>query len=214
MPHASSTVDLLAQRLREDILSGELAPGQAIPQEEIAARLGVSRSPLREALRRLEAEGLVHYRTNRGAVVATLDPRSVRELFEMRRILEVGAIELVVKRIDAPRLTALRRLDAALAKVREPRAFVLAHRQFHELLYEAAGNPLLVKAVIANSVRVARVPEMHRAVAAIMKCARADHAELLEALARRDLRGARQATREHLAHIEAATLGALEPVEA
>jgi DNA-binding GntR family transcriptional regulator len=204
-----STVDLVAQRLREEILAGELAPGQAIPQEEISARLGVSRSPLREALRRLEAEGLVHYRTNRGAVVAALDARALRDLYELRRILEVGAIGLVVRRIDAPAVAALRRLATALSKEREPLAFVKAHHEFHARVYDASGNPLLAKAMLANSVKVARLPETRRAIEAIMRHSKSDHAALLDALEQHDSRAARRATLAHLDRIEAIMLGVL-----
>jgi len=206
---ALSTVDVLAARLRDEILDGRLAPGQAIGQEDISARFGVSRSPLREALRQLEAEGLIHYRANRGAIVASLDAQALRDLYEVRRILETGAIGLVLERIDATALKSLRKLEAALRKEREPAAFVKTHREFHERVYDASGNPLLAKAVIAHSVKVARMPDLQRSLNALRDCSKNDHAALLDSLERRDLRGAKNATRIHLANVEAILLGAL-----
>ncbi|HZO93180.1 MAG TPA: GntR family transcriptional regulator [Candidatus Baltobacteraceae bacterium] len=203
------TVDVLSERLREEILDGAFAPGVPIVQEEIAARFGVSRSPVREALRQLEAEGLIRYRPNRGAIVAALDPDAVRQTFELRRILETGAIALVVARIDAPALKEARSLDAALRRERDPAAFVKAHQRFHQHVYDVAANEPLARTIVAHSVRVARLPDWARTVREIMACSKADHAALLDALARRDARAARGATESHLAHVEAITLGAL-----
>jgi DNA-binding GntR family transcriptional regulator len=206
-----STVEALAQRLRDEIAEGKLLPGQAIPQEEISARFGVSRSPLREALRQLEAEGAIEYRANRGAVVASIDAESLRQVYAIRRMLEAGAIELALPRIDAKAVAKLRKLDSALRGEKDPRAFVKLHHEFHCRTYDLAGNPLLSKAIHEHSIKVARIPHLQDAVKAIAACSKADHTRLLDALDSGDLRAALKATREHLDHVEAVMLAALKP---
>src|SRR5678815_5398232 len=93
---ATSTPDLIAESLREEILRGVLAPGQALRQEELAERFGVSRLPVRDALLRLEAQGLVHVYPNRGAFVISLSADEVSEIYEMRILLEGDIIERAV----------------------------------------------------------------------------------------------------------------------
>jgi len=85
---ASTTADGIAGALREEIQGGALAPGEPIRQKRVAARFGVSRIPVREALRRLEAEGLVVARPNRGTSVGTLDAEVLREAYELRALVE------------------------------------------------------------------------------------------------------------------------------
>src|SRR6476619_3778037 len=106
----ATTPDLIADTLRDEILRGAVAPGQALRQEELADRFGVSRLPVRDALLRLEAQGLVHVYPNRGAFVISLSADEVREIFELRLLLEGDIIERAV-----PRMTAddWRRIDSA-----------------------------------------------------------------------------------------------------
>src|SRR3954471_4720361 len=106
----STTPDLIADTLRDEILRGEISPGAALRQEELAERFGVSRLPVRDALMRLEAQGLVHVYPNRGAFVISLSADEVREIYEMRILLEGDILERAV-----PRMTEedWRRIEAA-----------------------------------------------------------------------------------------------------
>ena len=209
-----STVEALADRLREEIFDGKLAPGQGIPQEEIAARYGVSRSPLREALRQLEAEGTVEYRANRGAFVAALDETKVREMYGVRRILEEGAIHLLVPRIADSAIAELRAMSRELESERDARAFVRKHHQFHLRLYETAGSATLAKAIHDHSVRTALIPHARSMVADVAALSKRDHERLLAALERRDEAAAVSATIEHLDHMEAMVRSALASAQA
>lgn len=209
-----STVDALADRLREEIFDGKLSAGQAIPQEEIAARYGVSRSPLREALRQLEAEGTIEYRANRGAFVAALDEATIHEMYGVRRILEEGAIRLLMSRIDDATIAELRDLGRELAVEKDPRTFVRKHHQFHLRLYEATGNPTLANAIHDHSVRIALIPHARSMVADVASLSGGDHDRLLAALERRDESGAVAATIEHLNHMEAVVGAALASAKA
>lgn len=209
-----SSVEVLAQLLRGDIFNGTLTPGQYIRQEEVSARFGVSRSPLREALRQLEAEGLIEYHANRGAMVTSMDEETVRQLYQLRRILEAGAIDLVVRRVTDEEIAQFRRLEACVRAAQDVPTFIRTHHEFHQQIYASTGNPLLAKAIHDHSIKVNRIPDLERTVKPVRTCSRADHARLLDALVRRDVRDTRRATLEHLDHLEAIVLAALAPVAA
>jgi DNA-binding GntR family transcriptional regulator len=203
------SVQALAQCLRDDIFAGRLAPGQSIPQEEMSARYGMSRSPLREALRSLEAEGMIEYRANRGAVVASLDEPTVRHIYQVRRMLESGAINLVFDHIHDRAIAEFSRLDAATRNAKDPASFIHAHHEFHQTIYESTGNPVLAKAIHSHSVKAVLVPNLQLLIKAIKTCSKTDHAQLLEAFTRRDLKEAKKVTLEHLDHVESVILGTL-----
>ncbi|HVR45201.1 MAG TPA: GntR family transcriptional regulator [Candidatus Binatia bacterium] len=205
-----STASALAERVREDILQGTFAAGDPLPQEEIAARYGVSRSPLREALRQLESEGWIDYQPNRGAVVATITAKDVRELYAVRHILEEGAIERAIPQLDDARLREAKRIDSELRHTTDPAKAVVLHREFHETIYGALENPRLIEAIFRHHVRAQRLPDPQARIAAVAKASRVDHRVLLEACERRDRRAAVHATREHLNHTEAILLKGLE----
>ena len=98
---ARTSADAITERLRDEIVNGTLRPGQQLLQESLSERYGVSRSPLREALRHLEAEGLVIYEANRGATVASYSTDDIMEIFEIRRLLESSAIRQAATAMDA-----------------------------------------------------------------------------------------------------------------
>ncbi len=209
-----STAHALADRLRDEILAGALAAGAALPQEELSARFGVSRSPLREALRALEAEGWIEYHPNRGAFVAQVSARDVRELYAVRRILEAGAIHLAIPRLDDALIGRARALERAMRAEHDGAAFVAAHQRFHLLLYEAAGNARLIEAIVLHYVRVQRVPAFEAALDKVRRCSARDHREILAACDARDAAGAERATVAHLQRLEAIVLERLEAAKA
>ena len=94
---AKSLPDIVYDHLREEILSGRIGPGEPIRQEHLAARLGVSRAPVREALKALEGEGLIIFRPRRGYLVTALDPDEIEEIFEIRALLEERGGTLAAK---------------------------------------------------------------------------------------------------------------------
>lgn len=138
-----SLVDLAVSRLSRDILSGKSDPGERLVEEQLTRRLGISRAPLREALRLLAQQGLVEHVPRRGVRVATLSDRDVQELYALRDVLERHAVEaaLPVRRAgelaglrDA--LEAMRGANAAGDRLRVAEA----HRAFHVALVALAGN--------------------------------------------------------------------------
>ena len=133
----------VTSRLREAIVSGLLQPGDRLMQEELAERLGVSRMPVREALRRLEAEGLVVLQPYRGALVANLSSTELQELYELRIALETLALRFGIPEMDAE---SFETLEVTLRKMdleTDSTTWLDLNSKFHTLLYQKAGRKLL-----------------------------------------------------------------------
>lgn len=147
-PIRSHTVaDLAYERIRGLVLSGELAPGTRLGQVELAGRLGISRTPVREALRRLGGEGLVEGHSNHGFRVADLGLDAVLRRLEVRAILEPGIAALAAERRTGRDLDLMRE---AIADEEEARDGIEAHdasRRFHIALARASGNEELVRVI-------------------------------------------------------------------
>ncbi|MEB3366699.1 GntR family transcriptional regulator [Saccharopolyspora mangrovi] len=143
----SSKGDVAYVELRERILSGGLRPGARLAQHELAAELGMSLTPLREAVRRLSSEGLIDLDSQRDARVASMSAAEARQLFEVRLSLDPTAAELAAQRRTDEDLAALRSCAARLLPV--TRAWgeeaLTAHRSFHRALYLASRNDVLVR---------------------------------------------------------------------
>lgn len=144
---ADAPVDRIAARLREAILSGELAAGVPLRQESLAAQFGVSRIPVREALSRLEAEGLVTREHHRGCVVASHSTADVLESLEIRRALETRALRLAIPRMTAKDFTAIAGILDRYARATHPATWSELNLEFHLALYRPAGLPRLARLI-------------------------------------------------------------------
>lgn len=185
--------------LAHGIATGALPPGTPIRERSDAARLGMSRTPFREALHRLELEGLVVRRSKRGTRVAPLDAREIAESMALREAIEVAmAQRLVGDGVDlAPLEDALGRQRDALD--REDRlAFLAADEGFHLLLVRLAGNGLAVETVRRCWLQLNRVRYLAPTSRPAMRVAVREHEEILEAVRSGDADGVRWAVRRHL----------------
>ena len=133
----------VTNRLREAIVSGLLQPGDRLMQEELAERLGVSRMPVREALRRLEAEGLVVLQPYRGALVANLSSTELQELYELRIALETLALGFGIPVMDTQSFEAMEVTLAQMDLETDSTTWLDLNAKFHSLLYQSAGRKLL-----------------------------------------------------------------------
>lgn len=137
----ATLVEVVADRLRESILSGALSPGEKIREERLCADLGISRAPLREALRQLAQQGLVEHLPRRGSRVTEWSASDILQLFGLRAVLERHAIDTALP-LEDPK-TALRPVRAALTDMRTARGELQrddAHRRFHAAVVALAGN--------------------------------------------------------------------------
>lgn len=186
------------RRLLDDIRTGALPPGARLRETDLAARLGFSRTPVREAIRLLESDGLVSHLPRQGASVRRLDPPEVIELYEMRAVLEGTAARLAARAITAVELDALHALNDALAEAGSGPAAQDLNHQFHRALLDAARNRFLVKTVNALHKTLlilgpTTLAEPGRAAAAVR-----EHAAVLGALAAGDGAAAESVMQAHV----------------
>lgn len=140
-----TTVTLVADELRRRIMSGALAEGQQLRQEALAADLGVSRIPIREALRQLEAEGFVAIASHRGAVVSKLSLDEIAELFELRIRLETWLLELAIPQMSEADLAQAEAALEAMISNRKIENWGALNWDFHAALYAPAGRPATLR---------------------------------------------------------------------
>lgn len=190
------------ERLREDILAGELEPGTVLTEVALAKSLGVSRGPIREALGRLASEGLVTITPRRGAIIAGLTPEEFVEAYQVREALETLAIRLAVPRLTSQERESLHELHAEMvdhAKRGEVNAFFEANAAFHRTFTEASGNGRLQEMYRGLMDQMARYLARSLALRGTLERSVAEHSAILEAV---DAGDAERAARLLADHIE------------
>jgi DNA-binding GntR family transcriptional regulator len=197
-----------SQELRRRILNGSLKAGAPLNQEQLAVELGVSTTPLREALRSLESEGLVKSRSHRDVIVAPLDPPEMLELYEVRRHLDGLAARLAALNCDD---ASRKRIKKATAEVSKKTADpVAANRRFHRAIYVASGNDVLIELLDALWNRSDRYRRVIRGMADREDVV-AEHRALAEMVLSGDATGAETMM---LAHVQQAIDGLVATMEA
>ena len=208
--------DVVFKTLRQAILKGELEPGERLMEIQLAERLGVSRTPIREAIRKLELEGLVLMIPRRGAEVAKISEKNLRDVLEVRRSLEELAIDLACQRIQEEELETLREAQkefAAAIAVGDAMEIAQTDEKFHEIIYSGTGNQKLMQ--ILSNLR----EQMYRYRLEYIKDANkrlillVEHEQILKALSLRHVQEARLAVREHIDNQEITVLKNLKEQE-
>lgn len=189
------------ESLVEMIVRGKLVPGQPVSEVELARALSVSRTPIHEAVKQLVKDGLVVQAANRRPVVVSFGPDDVRDVYEMRRILESEAAAKAADRLDRP---TLQRLDAALKEFRKSKptassisVWVKLDDEFHSAIAGAAGSPRLAADIVRYRL-MNRVFNRSHTDAGVLQQAAEEHQAILDALRKRDADAARRAMCEHL----------------
>jgi DNA-binding GntR family transcriptional regulator len=188
-------------RLREDVLSGELAPGTLLGEVSLARSFGVSRGPIREALGRLASEGLVTITPRRGAVVTELTRDEFVEAYQVREALETLAIRLAVPRLEKSDLARLRELHEEMiehAKRSEVNAFFEANAAFHGLFVSASGNQKLIEVYRLLMDQMGRYLARSLALRGSLEKSVAEHSGILEAVEAGDRDRATRLLAEHI----------------
>lgn len=207
-PHASNSLytsktELVTSMLRELIVTGELESGTPLRQRDLATRLGVSATPVREALRRLESEGLVHTDLHRGATVADSDLGATEENYLVRAALESLAAELAARRVSEEELVAIESVNAKIGELADDDpSYGSLNRDFHFAIYQAAGSPVLVSLMRMLWQALPEGPKVERT----HRESAAEHAAIVDALRCGDGVRASELTRAHIVgshHLEA-----------
>lgn len=204
---ARTAHEYVRHAVRAAILDGTLPAGARLVQSELAEQLGVSTTPLREALRDLATEGLVVFDPHRGALVRTLDLDEVREIYALRILLEPEMVRRVIHQITDDQLERAAELQRRMSDVHDEAAWVDLNREFHEVLAEPGRDSRL--ASILNNLRDSAVAYVALSLQANENQAKetnAEHEELIEHYRNRDVDAAVALTIQHLR----STLAAIE----
>jgi DNA-binding GntR family transcriptional regulator len=188
-----------AEEIRAAILNGSLSPGSRVRQEELAAKLGVSREPIRKALLVLEREGLVNV-VNRGAVIAPVDPHFISEIYEFRETVETYVAAKVAEQEDFDP-TVLRGVIAQGRRaVREATSERLIDLDlaFHSQLYQASGNRVVMDVMRTQWSHIRRVMSMRLTIRSRRKQVWDEHEAILEAIVDHDVSRSRTLASAHI----------------
>jgi DNA-binding GntR family transcriptional regulator len=189
---------MVAEVLREAITGGHLRANEPLPQDEIAAQLRVSHIPVREALRQLQSEGLVDYQPNHGATVSALTPEEIREIYDIRAILETAAVRQAASCLSEVTLTQAARILDASEAASDGAAWGSHDVDFHQLIYDLDGRPRLHELIAGLLRRVDRYWLTHGLMLKHRLDFEREHRALLRAMRQRDAEGAAQLLAEHL----------------
>ena len=205
--------DVVFNTLRQAIIKGDLKPGERLLEIQLADKLGVSRTPVREAIRKLELEGLVTMVPRRGTTVLGITKKHLKDVLEVRSALEELALELACRRVTPEQYEELVRLEALLeAKQDSDNAFELSDidEKFHEQIYQATNNPRLIQ-LLANLRE-----QMYRFRLEYMKAKDKrprliqEHQQIIKALKNKDSKAGRKAIYDHIVNQANAILSTLE----
>lgn len=201
--------DVVFETLRKAILTGTLEPGERLREVQLAERLGVSRTPVREAIRKLELEGLVSMVPRRGAEVARITDKNLRDVLEVRRHLDALCAELACARINEEQIGRLRNsCDEFERAVRSKDLDEIARRdvEFHDVILEATKNTRLIQLVHNLSEQMYRFRFEYIKNAKMHEMLIREHRTICESIASGEVEKASQAAKLHIDNQEKAVL--------
>jgi len=193
--------DVVFKTLRKAILKGQLQPGQRLMELHLAEALGVSRTPVREAMRKLELEGLVIMTPRKGAQVARISRKHLEDIVEVRRALEVLAVELACDRIDEASLKELEKINHAFMNSldsSDPEQMAQVNDNFHDIIFQATGNEWLMQLMMKNRDQFYRYKIEHLKSRYNKKLMVDEHQKIIDALRRHDTELACETMKEHI----------------
>lgn len=197
--------DVVFNTLRQAILRGEMEPGERLMEIQLAQKLGVSRTPIREAIRKLELEGLVIMIPRKGAEVAHITEKDMRDVLEVRCTLEELAVQLACKNVTPEYVTELRaanKLFESAIVSRDIMSIVDADVHFHDVIYAMTGNARLIQ--IINKLR----EQMYRYRLEYIKDARShsilisEHEDIIDKIEHNEVEAAKAVIRQHIQNQE------------
>lgn len=197
--------EVVCETLREAISTGVLKPGERLMEIQLAEELGVSRTPVREAIRKLELEGFVVMVPRRGTYVADFSIRDINEVFEVRSALEILAAGLAAERITEDELEQMERLLVQMGEQIEHGdidTIVDIDSQFHDILYRASRNDRLVGIINNLREQLTRLRAVSMQHPGRLKIMIEEHSRLVEAIAQRDSQLAQKLASDHLENAE------------
>ena len=208
--------EVVCETLRDAIRKGILKPGERLMEIQLAEELGVSRTPVREAIRKLELEGYVIMMPRRGTYVANLSIRDVNEVFEIRTSLDSLASGLAAERITDEELERLQRLLVLIGGYIETNnmdKIVETDTEFHDLLYQASRNTRLVGIIFNLREQLTRFRATSMSFPGRLKATLEEHRRIVEAIAQGDVKEAQLAAEDHMEKSEQTLLKSMEALK-
>jgi len=209
-----SLTSAVADKLRDRIIRGEIPEGSQLRQDAIATQYKVSRIPVREALRQLDAEGLITIVPNRGAVVPALSPDDIEELFSIRALLEPEVLGLSIPRLTEQDFSeaeaVLRRYVSELRREDHLMAWGRLNWQFHSILYSRANQPRFMAIIRNVNNSGERYTRLQLYLTHGMKRANEEHHQILQLCRRRDVAAACELLKQHIQYAGESLKQALE----
>ena len=205
--------DVAFQKLRQAILRGELLPGQRLMEIQLAEQLGVSRTPVREAIRMLEQDGLAVMIPRRGAIVSRISGKNLRDVLEVRRALEELAVVLSCARMTEENYREMKEANqrfAALLDSDDVTAMAEADEAFHDMIYQASDNTRLLQLELQMREQMYRFRLEHLKEKTKREHLVEDPNRIIKALEERDGDKAREAIREHINEQEVIVMRMIE----
>ncbi len=208
--------EVVCETLRDAIRRGVLKPGERLMEIQLAEELGVSRTPVREAIRKLELEGYVIMMPRRGTYVANLSIRDVNEVFEIRTSLESLASGLAAERITDEELDHLQRLLVQIGMYIEQgdiEKIVEVDTEFHGLLYQASRNQRLIGIISNLREQLTQFRKTSMSFPGRLKATLEEHRAIVDAIAQGDVKAAQKAAEHHMEKSEQTLLTSMEAMK-
>lgn len=207
--------EMVFESLREAIIQGRLKPGERLMEIQLAEEMGVSRTPVREAIRKLELEGFVVMIPRKGAYVAGISVKDIVDVFEVRAALEALAAGLAAERITADEIEDLERSLVKITEIKSGDINTLVENDkiFHDIIYRSSRNQRLQQIVTLLSEQIQRFRTTSLAQPGRTKGAIEEHRQMVEAISERNVELAMGLAREHIENAEQILLSALQEAE-
>lgn len=190
--------DIIAVHIRNAITSGSLDEGEPIRQDDVAQLFNVSKIPVREALKSLEAEGLVSFQRNKGAFVTRMSQPEIAEIFEVRAVLESAAIAKSVPNMTKASFERAEEYLLAFKRAKDPREMSDTNWKFHLCLYEDADRPFLLNLIRSVKDRIERYLRMQLSLSGGQDTADREHRQILDACRAGDADEAQRLVSDHI----------------
>lgn len=205
--------DVIFNTIREAIIVGELKPGERLMEVQLAEKMGVSRTPVREAIRKLELEGLVEMLPRKGAHVADLSVKDIMNVLEVRSTLDGLASTLSAERITDEELKELRHVQQQFANYVEKdnlQGIIKKDVEFHDIIYRSSRNDKLMQIINNLREQAQRFRVVYLKDYSNPKDINEEHAEIIEAIAARNVVAAQQAAQKHIKAQETAIIKSIK----
>lgn len=206
--------ELVFDSLRKAIILGKLKPGERLMEIQLAEEMGVSRTPVREAIRKLELEGFVVMVPRKGAYVAGVSVKDIADVFEVRSALEGLAAGLAAERITEEEMEELEKVIHLISGEEDILTVYKKDNEFHELIYRASRNHRLTQIITNLSEQINRFRLTSLSVPGRLKIAVDEHKKIIEAISDRDADLAHKLASEHMENAEQNLLNAIREEEA